>query len=87
MKAQGGEVIDLLTIEEVAERLRVSVLTVRWLRQEGRFAPAIKVGRRLVWDARDVAAWLDSQREPTEVARWACSAMCCGPAQCGTGRA
>jgi excisionase family DNA binding protein len=68
VKAQGGEVIDLLTIEEVAERLRVSVLTVRWLRQEGRFAPAIKVGRRLVWDARDVAAWLESQREPTEVA-------------------
>jgi orotate phosphoribosyltransferase-like protein len=28
---------DLLTIDEVAERLRVSVLTVRWLRQEGRF--------------------------------------------------
>jgi excisionase family DNA binding protein len=68
VKAQGGEVIDLLTIEEVAERLRVSVLTIRWLRQEGRFAPAIKVGRRLVWDARDVAAWLESQREPTEVA-------------------
>ena len=68
MKAQGGEVIDLLTIEEVAERLRVSVPTVRWLRQEGRFAPAIKVGRRLVWDARDIAAWLDSHRETPEVA-------------------
>jgi excisionase family DNA binding protein len=68
VKAQGGEVIDLLTIEEVAERLRVSVLTVRWLRQERRFVPAIRVGRRLVWDARDVAAWLESQREPTEVA-------------------
>jgi excisionase family DNA binding protein len=68
VKAQGGEVIDLLTIEEVAERLRVFVLTVRWLRQEGRFAPAIKVGRRLVWDARDVAAWLESQRESAEVA-------------------
>jgi excisionase family DNA binding protein len=68
VKAQGGEVIDLLTIEEVAERLRVSVLTVRWLRQEGRFAPAIKVDRRLVWDARDVVAWLESQREPAEVA-------------------
>jgi excisionase family DNA binding protein len=68
VKAQGGEVIDLLTIEEVAERLRVSVLTVRWLRQEGRFAPAIKVGRHLVWDARDVAAWLESQRESVEVA-------------------
>ena len=65
--AEGSDMIDLLTIEEVAERLRVSVLTVRWLRQEGQFAPAIKVGRRLVWDARDVAAWLESHREPTEV--------------------
>lgn len=43
-----GRGMELLTIEEVAERLRVSVLTVRWLRQEGRFAPAIKVGRRLI---------------------------------------
>jgi excisionase family DNA binding protein len=63
-----GHDIELLTIEEVAERLRVSVLTIRWLRQERRFVPAIRVGRRLVWDARDVAAWLESQREPTEVA-------------------
>ncbi|MGB8384050.1 MAG: helix-turn-helix domain-containing protein [Dermatophilaceae bacterium] len=52
-----------MTITEVAERLRVPVLTVRWLRQEGRFAPAIKVGRRLLWDSRDVEAWLDRQRE------------------------
>lgn len=63
-----GELMELLTIEEVAKQLRVSVLTVRWLRQEGRFAPAIRVGRRLVWDARDVAAWLESQRET--VAAW-----------------
>ena len=34
-----------MTIEEVAQSLRVTVPTVRWLRQEGRFAPAIKVGR------------------------------------------
>ena len=60
--------VELLTIEEVAERLRVSVLTVRWLRQEGRFVPAIRVGRRLMWDVRDVAAWLESQRETPEVA-------------------
>jgi len=64
---EGIEEVDsetkLLTIDEVAERLRVTVLTVRWLRQEGRFAPAIKVGRRLVWDARDVEAWIDAQRE------------------------
>jgi excisionase family DNA binding protein len=61
-------VIELLTIEEVAARLRVSVLTVRWLRQEGRFAPAIKVGRRLMWDAQDVDAWLKAQRETPKVA-------------------
>ena len=46
-----------------SRELRVSVPTVRWLRQEGRFAPAIKVGRRLMWDARDVDAWLKAQRE------------------------
>ena len=68
MTAQGDGMTDLLTIEEVAERLRVSVLTMRWLRQGGSFAPAIKVGRRLVWDARDVSAWLESHRESTEVA-------------------
>jgi excisionase family DNA binding protein len=55
--------IELLTIDEVAARLRVSVLTVRWLRQGGRFVPAIRVGRRLMWDARDIDAWLKSQRE------------------------
>lgn len=68
MTVKGEEMTDLLTIEEVAERLRVSVFTVRWLRQEGRFAPAIRVGRRLVWDARDVTAWVESHREPREVA-------------------
>ena len=63
-----GDMMELLTIDDVAERLRVSVMTVRWLRQEGRFVPAIRVGRRLVWDARDVAAWLESHRERPEVA-------------------
>jgi excisionase family DNA binding protein len=58
----------LLTIEEVADWLRVSVLTVRWLRQEGRFVPAIRVGRRLVRDVRDVDAWLEAHRESKEVA-------------------
>jgi excisionase family DNA binding protein len=58
---------ELLTIEEVAERLRVKVLTIRWLRQEGRFPPAIKVGRRLVWDAADLEVWIEAQREPEQI--------------------
>ncbi|MGH3500156.1 MAG: helix-turn-helix transcriptional regulator [Nocardioidaceae bacterium] len=57
-----------LTIDEVADHLRVSVLTIRWLRQEGRFAPATKVGRRLVWEIGDVKAWAKSQREDSEAA-------------------
>ncbi len=52
-----------LNIEEVAEALRVSVPTIRWLRQEGRFAPAIRVGRRLVWDEGVVLDWLASNQE------------------------
>lgn len=53
----------LLTVEEVAEYLRVPVLTIRWLRQERRFIPAIKIGRRLVWNSTDVARWAAANRE------------------------
>jgi excisionase family DNA binding protein len=67
-RREHGAGMELLTIEEVADRLRVSVLTVRWLRQEGRFAPAIKIGRRLMWDTHDVDAWLEAQRETPRVA-------------------
>lgn len=55
--------VNLLTIDEVAERLRVPVQTIRWLRQEGRFAPAYKVGRRLLWAPAEVDAWLAAQHE------------------------
>jgi excisionase family DNA binding protein len=68
VNGEADDMVELLTIEEVAERLRVSVPTVRWLRQEGRFVPAIKIGRRLMWDSRDVAAWLKAQRETPKVA-------------------
>jgi excisionase family DNA binding protein len=53
----------LLTIDDVAEYLRVPVLTIRWLRQEGRFAPAVRVGRRLAWTRAVVEAWVSAQRE------------------------
>lgn len=52
-----------MTIEEVAEYLRVPVLTVRWLRQDGRFAPAVKVGRRLLWEESAVNSWVEANRE------------------------
>ncbi|MCW2760146.1 MAG: hypothetical protein JWR85_347 [Marmoricola sp.] len=55
----------LMTIDEVAEYLRVPVETIRWLRQEGRFAPAVRVGRRLVWEESAIAGWAEAQRELT----------------------
>lgn len=58
-----------LTIDEVAESLRVSVPTVRWLRQEGRFAPAIRVGRRVVWDEQELLAWVQANRESAGAVR------------------
>lgn len=53
----------LMTIDEVADYLRVPVLTIRWLRQEGRFAPAVKVGRRLLWEESAVNRWVEANRE------------------------
>lgn len=57
------EMEPLMTIDEVAEYLRVPVVTIRWLRQEGRFAPAVKVGRRLAWERSVVVAWVAQHRE------------------------
>ena len=60
---EDADVKAYMTIEEVARSLRVSVPTVRWLRQKGRFAPGIKIGRRVVWDEEALAAWVEANRE------------------------
>ena len=53
----------LLTIKQVADRLKVSVGSLRaWrLRREG--PPAIRVGSALRWDEHKVDAWLNARRE------------------------
>ena len=51
------QVADLRT-SRVAGFLEAS--TVRWLRQEGRFAPGIRVGRRIVWDEAQLLAWVEA---------------------------
>jgi hypothetical protein len=56
-------------VAEVAERLRIRVLTTRWLRLEGRFPPALEVGRRVVRDAADLEVWIEAQREPEKRTR------------------
>ena len=57
---------ELLTIQELAERLTVSVGCIRAWRLRGDGPPAIRVGTALRWDPHEVDEWLDSRRE----SRW-----------------
>ncbi|WP_406025446.1 helix-turn-helix domain-containing protein [Nocardioides sp. NBC_00850] len=63
MSDQQSGLEPLMTIDEVSEFLRVPVITIKWLRQEGRFAPAVKIGRRLSWQRSAVLAWVAEQQE------------------------
>jgi predicted DNA-binding transcriptional regulator AlpA len=56
----------LLTIQDLAERLTVSVGCIRAWRLRGDGPPAIRVGTALRWDSREVDEWLDIRRE----SRW-----------------
>ena len=53
----------LLTIEQVAELLQVSVRHVRRLVHERRI-PFIKWGHLLRFDPYEIKEWLDGKREP-----------------------
>lgn len=56
-------VIEYLTIEEVAEKLRTSVETVRYWRQNGKGPRGFKAGRRVLYAVADVEAWIAEQRQ------------------------
>ena len=49
----------VLTIGEVAERLRISEVTIFRLMKRGKFAPTIKgIGRNLRWDTTILENWI-----------------------------
>jgi excisionase family DNA binding protein len=52
----------MLTTAEVAERCRVSDSTVRYWRATRYGPPSFRVGRRVLYRAEDVTAWLDTLR-------------------------
>jgi excisionase family DNA binding protein len=56
---------ELMTIGEVAEYLGVPVSTIHFWRGRKQGPPAFKVGRRLMFRADDVAAWLDERAAST----------------------
>jgi excisionase family DNA binding protein len=51
----------LLTMAEVAARVRAPLDTVRYWRAQGTGPQGFKVGRRVLFRESDVAAWLDAQ--------------------------
>ncbi|MGD0442109.1 MAG: helix-turn-helix domain-containing protein [Acidimicrobiales bacterium] len=53
----------LLTIDQLAERLGVSIRHIRRLIAERR-VPYLKVGWFIRFDPADIAAWLDGARHP-----------------------
>lgn len=56
-----AEADTLLSIEEVAERTRVPVATLRYYRATERGPEAIKIGGRLRYRQSDVEAWIESE--------------------------
>lgn len=52
-----------LTTAEVADICRTSPETVRFWRHVGKGPAAFKVGRRVLYAAEDVEAWLSAARE------------------------
>lgn len=53
----------LLSIDELAEYLGVSIKTIYEWRQTGRGPVGIRVGRHLKFAVSDVRTWLDEKRE------------------------
>jgi excisionase family DNA binding protein len=52
---------DLMSVPEVAAYLGVPTSTIHFWRGRKQGPPAVKVGRRLMFRANDVAAWLDNR--------------------------
>ncbi len=59
----GTKAPELLTAVEAAEWCRITVGTLQHLRTHGRFAPAVKVGKRCFWMPEDLLGWLAEQKE------------------------
>ncbi|HET7386141.1 MAG TPA: helix-turn-helix domain-containing protein [Nocardioidaceae bacterium] len=55
----------LLTLDEVAERLRTPPATLRFWRHQGTGPKSAKLGRRIIYREADVQQWLDAQYAST----------------------
>lgn len=53
--------MNLLTLPEVAQRTRIPEDTLRYWRHLGTGIPSARIGRRVMYRAADVEAWIDAQ--------------------------
>ncbi len=56
-----------LTTQEVADLLRTSPETVRYWRSLGRGPASFKTGRRVLYDADAVTAWIEGEKARGQV--------------------
>ncbi len=52
---------DLLTVEDLAERLRVSAKTIRGMERDGRLPKAMRLAGLLRWKRESIETWLDGE--------------------------
>jgi len=58
--------MDILSQDEAAEMLHISVNTLRQWRYRGEGPPYIQVGKSVVYDRASVEAWLKSREVGTD---------------------
>jgi len=59
---------ELLTISEVAAIVRAPLATLRYWRHLGTGPRSFRLGRRVVYRARDLRAWIDAQADASDAA-------------------
>lgn len=57
----------LLTLDEIAEKLRMPVASVRWKRSQGELPFLFRLGRRVVGYESECDAYIAAQREADEL--------------------
>ena len=65
VEVEGVQAPVLLTPTEAAEWCHISVGTLNHLRLHGRFAPAVRIGKRCCWMPKDLLDWLEANKEST----------------------
>ena len=58
--------MQLLTVKDLAKVLKTSVRQIWRLRAAGQLPPHIKIGGSVRWDERDLAAWIERQKQATK---------------------